>query len=235
MLKIKNISKSYGGKQVLNNISFEVKESEIAVLLGESGVGKSTVIRILNGLDKIDSGEILLDNKELSTSGHSVGMVFQLFNLFEHMTVLENITFPLEKVLKLGHKEAVKIAMNLLEKYGLKEKINEYPSGLSGGQKQRLALSRTIAMKPKVICLDEPTSALDPMLTTNVAHNIQDIAKNNFIVLVATHDTTLLEKLNCTIYLMEKGQIIETTNSKEFYENQNKFPKLKKFVAGDIS
>ncbi|HLC06705.1 MAG TPA: amino acid ABC transporter ATP-binding protein [Candidatus Babeliales bacterium] len=236
MLKINQLNKSFNTKKILNNINLTVKKGEIALFLGSSGVGKSTLLRILNNLETVNSGTISLDDKTLNlatiNTTHTVGMVFQHFNLFDHLTVEQNITLPLEKVLKKSSADATKIARHLLQRYGLLDKNNKYASQLSGGQKQRLAIARAIAMEPKIICLDEPTSALDPVLTSYVANNIQQLATDGYIVLVATHDTGLLEKLNCTIYLMSEGAIIETAQSENLRNNPDNFPKIKKFIAG---
>jgi len=238
MLKIENITKTFHDKKILDNLSLQIPKGEIAVLLGSSGVGKSTILRILNNLEEIDSGTIYFKNKEVDLHTvnitHLIGMVFQQFNLFEHMTVEQNITLVLEKVLKKSNANAKKIAHELLEHYGLEDKKNKFVSQLSGGQKQRLAIARTIATKPQVICLDEPTSALDPLLTTHVANNIQELADEGYVVLVATHDTALLEKLNCTIYLMEKGSVAESATSIEFFKNKDAYPKIKRFVSGKL-
>ena len=238
MLKIENVTKAFNDKKILDNLSFQVEKGDIAVFLGPSGVGKSTILRVLNNLDEMDSGKIYFKNKEIDPHTvnitHLIGMVFQQFNLFNHMTVEQNITLVLEKVLKKSSQSAKKIAHELLEHYGLGDKKNKIVSQLSGGQKQRLAIARTIATKPQVICLDEPTSALDPLLTTHVANNIQELSNEGYIVLVATHDTALLEKLNCTIYLMDKGKIAESATSIEFFKNKDAYPKIKKFVSGKI-
>ncbi len=236
MLRINQVTKRFGQKLILNDISLEVKKGEIAVLLGASGVGKSTLLRILNNLDTVDAGSFELNNKPLVLSTvnqtHTVGFVFQNFNLFDHLTVEENITLALELALHKTKKEAQAIALQLLAHYGLADKANAYPADLSGGQKQRLALARTLALKPKVICLDEPTSALDPLLTAYVANIIQELAKEGYIVLVATHDTSLLERLDCTIYLMKDGKIIETAPSAELSRNPSAYPSIKNFIAG---
>lgn len=236
MLEIKNVSKQFGQKKILDSVSLDVGRGSIAVLLGASGVGKSTLLRILNGLESYDSGDILLDSQRVDTASvhkhHTVGMVFQNFNLFEHLTVEHNITLALEEVQKMNKKDARTLAHKLLAHYGLEDKAHAYPADLSGGQKQRLALARTLALKPTVICLDEPTSALDPLLTAYVAQTIQDLAKDGYIVLVATHDTTLLERLACSIYLMKQGHIIETASSADLAQHPDKFPALKKFIAG---
>lgn len=236
MLKIENLTKKFDNKTVIDAINLHVNKGEIAILLGSSGVGKSTLLRILNNLETYDSGNIFLDGHllDLATvnTAHTIGMVFQNFNLFEHLTVQENITLPLEITAHKTLQEAQKIAHNFLTLYGLADKRSEFISQLSGGQKQRLALARTLALKPRVVCLDEPTSALDPFLTTYVATTIQELAREGYIILVATHDTMLLEKLNCTIYLMEQGKIIEHGSSDSFYANKNKYPHIKKFVLG---
>jgi len=236
MLKIDKLTKLFNNKTILNNISLSVKQGEIALFLGASGVGKSTLLRILNNLETINSGTISLNNTPLNLATinmtHTVGMVFQHFNLFDHLTVEENITLPLMQVLKKKSIEALNIAHDLLKQYSLLENKNKYAAQLSGGQKQRLAIARALAMQPKIICLDEPTSALDPVLTSYVASNIQQLAHDGYIVLVATHDTDLLAKLNCTIYLMSEGSIIETAQSDMFKNNPEQFPRLKKFIAG---
>lgn len=238
MLKIKDLCKSFGAKKILDHVSLNVAKGEVAVLLGSSGVGKSTLLRVLNNLETLDAGTIELDENPLElakiSQTHTVGMVFQHFNLFEHLTVEENITLALEKVAGKTKEEAHKIALQLLKHFGLDDKANNYISQLSGGQKQRLAIARTLALKPQIVCLDEPTSALDPLLTTYVAQNIQQLAKEGYIVLVASHDINLLDKLDCTIYLMQAGKIIESAKSSDFKNNKAQYPILSKFVAGNI-
>ncbi len=234
MLEIKNLSKQFGTKKVLQDISLNVKPGEIAFLLGPSGVGKSTLLRILNNLETIKTGTITLDNHPLKPS--EVGMVFQQFNLFDNMTVEKNITFPLIKVAKKTPAEAQQIAHDLLERYGLGDKADDYISQLSGGQKQRLAIARSLAMKPHVMCLDEPTSALDPLLTNYVAQTIQDLAKEGYTVLVASHDIALLTQLNCTIYVMKRrGIIAQTATSEEYNKSPEAYPLIKQFIEGTSS
>ena len=239
MLNIKNLTKTYGSKKILDNVSVEVPAGSIALFLGASGVGKSTLLRVLNNLETLDTGLINLDGVNLDPetihASHISGMVFQQFNLFDHMTVLENITLALEKVAGKLKVEAETIAHKLLKEYGLEKKALAYPSQLSGGQKQRLALIRTIALQPKIICFDEPTSALDPVLTTQVAETIQKLANDGYIVLIATHDTVLIDQLACMIYLMEHGSIVETMSSKNFITQRDKFPKTDAFVSGTKS
>ncbi len=236
MLKVEHLSKSFNGKKILDNVSFDIRKGHIGLFLGQSGVGKSTLLRIFNNLETYDSGVISLNGKELDLSKvnttHTVGMVFQQFNLFEHLTVKENITLTLIQVIHKSEREANKIALELLQHYNLEDKADQFPSQLSGGQKQRLALARTLATHPEVVCLDEPTSALDPMLTNYVAKNIQELAHEGLTVLVATHDISLLQRLSCTIYLMQHGKIIERALSSDFQNNPNEFPHIHRFIQG---
>lgn len=236
MLVIDNLNKKIGAKIVLSKVSLQVPRGHIALLLGSSGAGKSTLLRILNGLESYDNGSVMLDGKPLDVRSvhktHTIGMVFQHFNLFDHMTVLQNITLALEKVLGKSKQEAESSAYQLLTEYGLADKANQYPSQLSGGQKQRLALIRSLAMQPRVICLDEPTSALDPVLKKQVANTIKQLAQEGFTVLVASHDIGLIEQLPCTIYLMEDAAIVEVAESTDFANNPKKYPRIQSFVAG---
>ncbi len=230
MLNIKNISKHHQSRLILDNVSFDVRSGEIVVLLGKSGVGKSTILRILNGLESKDSGSIMFNNKPLSSK--SVGMVFQEFNLFPHLTIQENITLPLQKIKKLPREQADRIAQQLLETYELSQQAHLRPSRLSGGQKQRVAFARTLAMQPRIICCDEPTSALDPLLTSKIAHEINQLAQQGLIVILATHDTELIKQITCTIHLMHNGKIIETASSSDLVTSPEKFPYIKNFTQG---
>lgn len=236
MLEIKNLTKVIRDKTIINNLSLQINYGEIAVLLGASGVGKSTLLRILNNLETIDHGAVELDGKKLDLTqvnkDHTVGIVFQHFNLFEHLTVENNIAIALELVAHKSKQESHAIAAALLKRYELLDKANCMVSRLSGGQKQRLAIARTLALKPRIVCLDEPTSALDPLLTTYVADNIIELAAQKYIVLVATHDTTLLEKLKCTIHLMRNGSIVESAQSVDFFANKKNYPLIASFIDG---
>lgn len=238
MLHVKNLTKIFHNKKVLNNISFSAQRGSITLFLGASGVGKSTLLRVLNNLETMDEGAVFLDDKLLDIShvnkSHTIGMVFQHFNLFPHLTVLDNITLALIHTQNMSKQAAEKIAYHLLEQYGLDDKKNSSIAQLSGGQKQRLALIRMLALKPKVICLDEPTSALDPLLTTYVASTIQQLAHEGIIVLVATHDVVLIEKLQCTINLMHAGSIIETASSADYLRQPRSYPALHAFVTGNV-
>ena len=230
MLIIKNLSKNYHGKLILDDVSFDVQPGQVIVLLGKSGVGKSTILRILSGLEAKETGTITLDDKPLTTQ--KVGMVFQDFNLFPHLTVEQNIMLPLQKVAGKSEQEAQKIADRLLAKYELSGQAHLLPKGLSGGQKQRVAFARTLAMQPKIICCDEPTSALDPLLTSKIAQEINSLASQGLMIIIATHDTELIKQIKSTIYLMKSGKIIETATSERFAESPEKFPFIKNFTQG---
>ncbi|MCL5876046.1 MAG: ATP-binding cassette domain-containing protein [Candidatus Dependentiae bacterium] len=237
MLKIKNIIKIIKDRIIVNNLSLNIDYGEIAVLLGSSGVGKSTLLRILNNLESINNGIVELDGKRLDlkqvSKSHTIGMVFQHFNLFEHLTVEQNITLALQVTAGKTKQEAHAIATALLKRYELADKADVMVSQLSGGQKQRLAIARTLALKPKIVCLDEPTSALDPLLTNYVAENIAELAAQKYIVLVTTHDTSLLEKLPCTIHLMRNGSIVESAKSTDFFANKQNYPLIAAFIKGN--
>jgi ABC-type polar amino acid transport system ATPase subunit len=236
VLQIKGLSKTFGNKKIVDDVSLDIPKGSIALLLGASGVGKSTLLRILADLETADAGQVLLDGKAINRDArqkeHPVGMVFQQFNLFSHKTVKQNITFPLEKVLNLSPQAAGVRADELLAKFGLAELGHKSISALSGGQKQRLALARTLAMRPQIICLDEPTSALDPILTSYVAELITNLAKEGYTVVIATHDTSVLDKLDCVIYLMHEGKIAEKIRSSDLADSSVKASQIKNFIAG---
>ena len=233
MLSLKNLSKHFHGKLILDDVSFDVQAGEVVVLLGKSGVGKSTILRILTGLESNETGTITLDNQPLTTQ--KVGMVFQDFNLFPHLTIEENITLPLQKIAGKTAAQAKEIAEKLLTTYELQGHAHLRPQRLSGGQKQRVAFARTLAMQPKIICCDEPTSALDPQLTSKVAQEINKLASQGLMVVIATHDTELIKQLSCIIYLMEQGKIVETADSKDLIANPEQFPLIKNFTQGGTS
>ena len=234
MFEVKGLYKKAQGKEILKNVSFKVGRGEIAVFLGNSGVGKSTLLRVCNHLESFEHGTFSLDNRALDlttvSKNHTVGMVFQQFNLFEHLTVVENITLALIKCQGKTKQEALKIAGSLLESYGLSNKANSSAAILSGGQKQRLAIARTVALNPQVICLDEPTSALDPALTGQIARDISLMAQENRIVLLTTHDMGFLSELDATLFLMNEGTIVETVKAKEYYADPHLFPALCRFL-----
>lgn len=230
MLVVKNITKTFHDKKVIDDVSFCVKPGEIVVLLGQSGVGKSTMLRAISNLETIDSGTMELDEKPLDFK--KVGMVFQDFNLFSHMTIEQNLVLPLMKVALKTEQEAQKIAHDLLNQFNVLSKAKNYPISLSGGQKQRVAIARALCMNPKVLCLDEPTSALDPKLTSEVAQIITQLAQQKIMIIIATHDIGLLEALSCTIHLMKNGKIIETASTQELEQDAISFEKIKNFIIG---
>jgi len=220
-------------KPILQHISVQAAPGEVVFVLGESGAGKSTLLRILNSLEKKDTGTIALNGKELDKK--AVTLVFQHFNLFENLTVLQNITLALEKVQHKNVTEAKDIAQELLQKYKLEDRAAAFVHALSGGQKQRLAIARALAINPSVICLDEPTSALDPALSNYIAQELQQLAVKQCIVIVATHDMNLVlnTKANGTVYLLDKGQIVETASLETIHKDAAQLKYLKTFMQGE--
>ncbi|RXJ82476.1 amino acid ABC transporter ATP-binding protein [Arcobacter sp. F2176] len=236
MISMKKIDKFYDKFHVLKGIDFNVKKGEIVVVCGPSGSGKSTLIRCINGLEEIDSGEIFVDNidihgskKNLQTIRSEVGMVFQHFNLFPHLTILENITLAPNLVKNIKKEDASTIAMELLKKVKLEDKANSYPGDLSGGQKQRVAIARSLAMKPKIILFDEPTSALDPETIGDVLAVMKDLAHESFTIVCVTHEMGFAKEVGDRIVFMDHGVVVEESTPKEFFENP-KSDRAKKFL-----
>lgn len=222
ILKLENISKKFVNHVALDNVTFEVKEGEVVSLIGPSGSGKSTILRAINFLDKIDSGRILFNNIELNEKNINlyrpkIGMVFQHFNLFPHLTVLENITFAQEKLLKRSKELAKENAEKLLIQVGLKDKSAQYPSSLSGGQKQRVAIARSLAMNPDILLLDEPTSALDPEMVKDVLDVIQSFVHTGITIIMATHEMNFAKNVADKIIFLNEGKLIEETDPREFF------------------
>ena len=236
IISMTKINKFYDDFHVLKNINFSVKKGEIVVVCGPSGSGKSTLIRCINGLEDIDDGDIIVDNidihaskKNLQTIRSEVGMVFQHFNLFPHLTILENITIAPTLVKNMNKKEVQAIAMDLLEKVKLADKANSYPADLSGGQKQRVAIARSLAMKPKIILFDEPTSALDPETIGDVLSVMKDLAQENFTIVCVTHEMGFAKEVGDRIVFMDHGVIIEENTPEEFFNNPSS-DRAKKFL-----
>ena len=235
-IQMTNINKYFGDFHVLKDINFHVKQGEIVVVCGPSGSGKSTLIRCINGLEEINSGEIIVDNlnmhenkKNLQKIRTEVGMVFQHFNLFPHLTILENITIAQTLVKKVNKEEAKNTALELLKKVKLEDKASSYPGDLSGGQKQRVAIARSLAMRPKVLLFDEPTSALDPETIGDVLSVMKELAKENYTIVCVTHEMGFAKEVGDRIVFMDHGSIVEENTPEEFFNNP-KSPRAKKFL-----
>lgn len=236
IIEMNKIDKYYDDFHVLKNIDFSVKKGEIVVVCGPSGSGKSTLIRCINGLEDIDSGEIIVDNLNIHASKKNmkeirseVGMVFQHFNLFPHLTILENITLAQTLVKKISKTDAEEKAINLLHKVKLQDKANSYPGDLSGGQKQRVAIARSLAMRPKVLLFDEPTSALDPETIGDVLSVMQDLAKENYTIVCVTHEMGFAKEVGDRIVFMDHGVIVEENTPEGFFNNPTS-KRAKKFL-----
>ncbi|MBW9310301.1 amino acid ABC transporter ATP-binding protein [Fusobacterium nucleatum] len=226
MINIENLSKNFGNLKVLKNISTTINKGEIISIIGPSGSGKSTFLRCINKLEEPTEGHIYIDSMDLMDKKtdinkirERVGMVFQHFNLFPNMTVLENLTLSPTMVKKESKEEAEKYASYLLEKVGLSDKANSYPTQLSGGQKQRIAIARALAMKPEVILFDEPTSALDPEMIKEVLDVMRDLAKEGMTMLIVTHEMGFARNVGNRILFMDNGEIIEDCSPRNFFEN----------------
>lgn len=225
MIKVRELTKSFGDLQVLKGVSIDIAEREVVVVIGPSGSGKSTFLRCLNYLEEPTSGEIEVDGISLSNDAAinqvrmEVGMVFQRFNLFPHMTVLDNIVLAPMKVRKMGRAEAEARAMELLEKVGLAEKARAYPEQLSGGQQQRVAIARALAMRPKVMLFDEPTSALDPEMIKEVLDVMMSLAKEGMTMVVVTHEMGFAREVGDRVLFMDGGRIIEEGEPDAVFSN----------------
>ncbi|WP_338942658.1 amino acid ABC transporter ATP-binding protein [Fusobacterium polymorphum] len=226
MINVENLSKNFGDLKVLKNISTTINKGEIISIIGPSGSGKSTFLRCINKLEEPTEGHIYIDGMDLMDKKidinkirERVGMVFQHFNLFPNMTVLENLTLSPIMVKKESKEEAEKYASYLLEKVGLSDKANSYPTQLSGGQKQRIAIARALAMKPEVILFDEPTSALDPEMIKEVLDVMRDLAKEGMTMLIVTHEMGFARNVGNRILFMDNGEIIEDCSPRNFFEN----------------
>ena len=226
MIRIRNLNKSYGNLHVLKDIDMKVLDSDVVCLIGPSGSGKSTLLRCLNYLEKKDSGQILIEGTEIKPGTHDinkirekVGMVFQHFYLFPHMTVLENVIEAPTHVKKIPKAQAIEEAKALLAKVGLSDKADVYPSKLSGGQKQRVAIARALAMKPDILLFDEPTSALDPELVGEVLATMKELALEGMTMVVVTHEMSFAREVGDWIVFMHNGRVVESGPPKEFFTN----------------
>jgi len=243
MIKLQNINKSFGELKVLKNVSLEVSKGEVISIIGPSGSGKSTLLRCLVQLEKIDSGTIEVEGiciagqgtgtapsaSEIRKTCRKMGMVFQSFNLFPHKTVLDNVIEAPVVVNKMDVSEAIKLGEEFLQKVGLLDKKDSYPSQISGGQKQRVAIARALAMKPDIMLFDEPTSALDPELVGEVLSVIKALAKEDMTMLIVTHEMAFAREVSDRIVFMDQGQIIEDTNPEKLFTNPE-HPRIKQFI-----
>ena len=226
MIYVKDLHKSFGKNNVLKGIDEHISKGEVVVVIGPSGSGKSTFLRCLNLLETPTSGQITFEDKDITSKATNIdkmrekmGMVFQQFNLFPHKTVCENICLAPIKVKGISKDEAKNIAENLLNKVGLIDKINAYPSSLSGGQKQRIAIARALAMQPDVMLFDEPTSALDPEMVGEVLNVMKDLAKEGMTMVVVTHEMGFAREVGDRILFMDEGKILESGTPEEVFKN----------------
>lgn len=240
MLKVEGIEKSYGDLQVLCGVDMTVHKGEVVVILGPSGSGKTTFLRTLNCLDMADRGHIEIDGvsidaktaskKEIINLRKKTAMVFQNYNLFQHRTVIENVMEGLVLVQKMNKKEAYEISKEALEKVGLGERLNYYPSQMSGGQQQRASIARALVLKPKVILFDEPTSALDPELVGEVLQVIKDVAATGITMIIVTHEIAFAKEVASRVVFMDEGVVVEQGNPKDVIDNP-KSERLKQFLG----
>ena len=240
MIEVIDLCKTYHINPILKGINVTINDGDIIAVVGGSGCGKSTFIRCLNMLEKPSSGKIILDGEETSKEGydlskisHKMGMVFQSFNLFNHLTVIENIMLPQINTLKVSKQEAYDRAITLLKQVNLSSKIFSYPSSLSGGQKQRIAIARTLAMNPEVILFDEPTSALDPTMVNEVKSVIKSLTTTGKTMIIVTHDMDFAKIVSDRIYFRHKGVIEVSGTPKEIFESKNEL--LKEFLGSNSS
>ena len=236
MIKLENVHKSFGKNEVLKGIDLHIEKGQVVVIIGPSGSGKSTFLRCLNLLEEPTDGQIFFEGTDITdpktninTHRQKMGMVFQQFNLFPHMTIMDNLILAPTKILKKSPDEAKKYAMELLEKVGLADRADSYPNQLSGGQKQRIAIVRALCMQPDVMLFDEPTSALDPEMVGEVLEVMKDLAKGHMTMVVVTHEMGFAREVGTRVIFMEKGSIIEENEPNEFFENP-KSSRLKEFL-----
>ena len=236
IIEIKNVKKSFDQNKVLSDISFEVNKGDVVCLIGPSGSGKSTMLRCLNLLEDIDDGQIIVLDQDINKISdinayrQRVGMVFQQFNLFNNMNVLDNCTLAQIKVLKKDKKEADKITIENLEKVGLKDFVYAYPATLSGGQKQRVAIARALCMNPEIMLFDEPTSALDPEMVGEVLNVIKDLANEDMTMVVVTHEMGFAKDVADKVVFMDEGIILEEGSPDKIFNNPEN-ERTKQFLA----
>ena len=226
VIELRHVDKHYGDLHVLRDVNLTVRRGEVLVVIGPSGSGKSTMCRTISRLETIDSGEILIEGEPLPQEGRELarmraelGMVFQQFNLFAHMTILDNVTLGPREVLGQGKEEAEKYAMELLERVGVGEQAHKVPAQLSGGQQQRAAIARSLAMRPKAMMFDEPTSALDPEMINEVLDVMVELARGGMTMVVVTHEMGFARRVADRVVFMADGQIVEESSPDEFFDH----------------
>ncbi len=226
IIKVQNLSKSFSKNVILKDISVDIYKGDVVCVVGPSGSGKSTFLRCLNRLEEPSAGQILVDdvnicdkNVDIDKHRQKMGMVFQQFNLFPNMSVLKNLTIAPIKLQKKSKQEATEYALELLEKVGLSDRANDYPTRLSGGQQQRIAIVRALCMKPEVMLFDEPTSALDPEMVGEVLNVMRDLANQKMTMIVVTHEMGFAKEVANRVMFLDKGEFLEESSPKEFFEN----------------
>ena len=227
MIRVENVSKNFNKTHALKNVSLEVNKGDIISLIGPSGSGKSTLLRCIHGLEHVDTGKIYMDDewmnpsdeKKIRAQRNRMGFVFQHFNLFPNMSVLQNCKLAQVEVLNKTDEEAEKIALEYLDKVGLLEKKDAYPNKLSGGQKQRVAIARALCMNPDIMLFDEPTSALDPEMIKEVLEVMKDLGKQGMTMVVVTHEMGFARKVGTRVVFLDQGEIVEENTSEKFFEN----------------
>lgn len=236
-MKVVGLKKHYGDRVVIDGVNLEVFPGQIVALIGSSGSGKSTLLRCVNLIEELTDGQIFLDGEEISAPGldedkirAQIGLVFQSFNLFSHLSIRQNITLALRHVKKLSDSDATDIANRWLDRIGLGDRGDSYPDKISGGQQQRTAIVRAVSMDPKVLLLDEVTSALDPELVGGVLDLIRELKQNGTTILMATHELSFAREVADWVIFLEKGQIYEENEASEFFANP-KLPRTKEFLA----
>lgn len=240
IVQIMDVHKSFGSLQVIRGISMEIRNGQVVVICGPSGCGKSTMLRCINGLEPINSGDIIVDGisvkekKQLRKLRTETGMVFQQFNLFPHKTVLENVALAPVDIRKINKQEAKDLARTLLDRVGILEKENEMPSSLSGGQQQRVAIARGLAMNPKLMMFDEPTSALDPEMIKEVLDVMRNLASDGMTMIVVSHEMGFAREVADWMVMMDEGQIIEGREPGEFFSDPRE-ERTRKFLSQIIS
>lgn len=232
LIRVENISKAFGDKRVLDNLSLEVDKGEVVALIGSSGCGKSTLVRCISGLESVQQGSIVVDGVEVKSVkdvAGKVGMVFQNFNLFPHYNVLENVAKPLQTIKKMSKKESEEIGKNLLKKVHLDEQEAQFPSTLSGGQKQRVAIARALAMNPKIMIFDEPTSSLDPELAHEVFESIKELAREGQTMIIVTHQINAIKNFATRVVFLSHGNVKTEGTVQDMFE-KTEDEELRKFL-----